>query len=56
MPAYLVATLLGSCDYPCHLYKHMFAPKQLLNTFVPGAMVLYNNYIIAIMLLFPTAI
>ena len=39
--AYLVATLLGSCDYPCHLHKHAFAPEQLLGTYVPGTMVLF---------------
>ena len=42
--AYLVATLLGTCDYPCHLHKHAFAPEQLLGTFIPGTMVVLLIY------------
>ena len=37
--AYLVATLLGSCDHLCHLHTHAFMPKQILGTYVPGTMV-----------------
>ena len=42
----LAAVIFGNTEHSCHLYDHLFNPKDISTDFIPGSVV-YENYITA---------